>query len=279
MDARLVDDDGAFWMSFEDFLSNFFSINVCMVSQPITSSDDGKTRVPWVESRERFTYKLVDGEEGKEVHTPSYALTLAVEAKHVYVSVHQKDTRCVGAGPYIDIGVTVMKVTPETKSGFTLIASTGSSCDRQNQTESLCLPAGKYVIMPTSTGCKLKNVRNLVVIFPVTVTVTVITVVNVIVTVNVTFIMIVIINITIVNTYSIPHNHTHHTQSIPSTRAGTIVVHCSIPHTLVKVPFNHDAMEDAIELPIMEYGTCKELVPGNPILYCTVLYCTVLCGT
>jgi hypothetical protein len=211
MDARLVDDDGAFWMSFEDFLSNFFSINVCMVSQPMTSTDDGKTRVPWVESRERFTYKLVDGAEGKEVHVPSYGLTLAEEAKHVYVSVHQKDTRCVGAGPYIDIGVTVMKVTPETKSGFTLIASTGSSCDRQNQTESLCLSAGKYVIMPTSTGCKLKNVSNLIVISPVTV----ITVVNVIVTVDVIVIVIVIV-ITIANYHSHFHRdcyyHYHHHQ-------------------------------------------------------------------
>jgi Calpain large subunit, domain III len=251
MDARLVYDDGAFWMSFEDFLSNFFSINVCMVSQPITSSDDGKTRVPWVESRERFTYELADGEEGKEVHAPSYSLTLADEAKHVLVSVHQKDTRCMGAGPYIDIGVTVMKVTPETKSGFTLMASTGSSCDRQNQTESLCLPAGKYVIMPMSTGCKLSNVSNLIIII-------------------ITVIVIVIFAI-IIKAHSIPIKHTPHTQCTPSTRAGTIVVHCSVPHTLMKISFNHDAIEDAIELLIMEYGTCKELVPGNPTPYRTAL--------
>ena len=173
MDARLVDDDGAFWMSFGDFVSNFFSINVCMVSQPMTSSDGGKTRVPWVESRERFMYKMADGEEGKEVSAPSYSLTLSEEAEHVYVSVHQKDTRCVGAGPYIDIGVTVMRVTPETKSGYTLIASTGASCDRQNQTGSLCLPAGKYIIMPMSTGCKLINVSRIILIVIVIIIITI----------------------------------------------------------------------------------------------------------
>ena len=179
MDARLVDDDGAFWMSFVDFVSNFFSINVCMVSQPMTSSDGGKTRVPWVESRERFMYKMADGEEGKEVHAPSYSLTLSEEAKHVYVSVHQKDTRCVGAGPYIDIGVTVMRVTPETKSGYTLIASTGASCDRQNQTGSLCLPAGKYIIMPMSTGCKLINVSRIILIVIVIIIIIVVIVITI----------------------------------------------------------------------------------------------------
>lgn len=179
MDARLVDDDGAFWMSFEDFISNFFSINVCMVSQPMTSSDGGKTRVPWVESRERFMYKMADGEEGKEVHAPSYSLTLSEEAEHVYVSVHQKDTRCVGAGPYIDIGVTVMRVTPETKSGYTLITSTGASCDRQNQTGSLCLPAGKYIIMPMSTGCKLINVSRIILIVIVIIIIIVVIVITI----------------------------------------------------------------------------------------------------
>ena len=150
----MVDDDGAFWMSFDDFIANFYSINVCMVRQPKTGGD----RHPWVESRERFAFEMSNGNDGLEVRAPSYLLTLYDRNEHVFVSVHQKDTRCVGAGPYIDIGVTVLQVTPDTRSGYTLIASTGNSSDRQNQTESLSLEAGQYLVMPTSTGCKLRKV-------------------------------------------------------------------------------------------------------------------------
>ena len=109
MDARIQADDGAFWMSFSDFLENFYSINVCMVRQPETDVK-GQNRTPWFESRERFNYTMHDGADGKEVVAPSYRLSLPQRSDHVYVSVHQKDTRCVGSGPYIDIGVTVLQV-------------------------------------------------------------------------------------------------------------------------------------------------------------------------
>ena len=154
MDARLVDDDGAFWMSFEDFIANFYSINVCMVRQP----KHGSERLPWFDTRERFSFNMLNGPEGMIVSAPSYLLTLHERNEHVYVSVHQRDTRCVGSGPYIDIGVTVLQITPDTHSGYTLIASTGNSSDRQNQTEGLSLNAGQYLVMPTSTGCKLRKV-------------------------------------------------------------------------------------------------------------------------
>ena len=109
MDARIQEDDGAFWMSFSDFLENFYSVNVCMVRQPETSGEEQK-RTPWFETRERFTYSMHDGDGGKEVSCPSYLLSLPQKNEHVFVSVHQKDTRCVGSGPYIDIGVTVLQV-------------------------------------------------------------------------------------------------------------------------------------------------------------------------
>ena len=35
MDARIKEDDGAFWMSFDDFVLHFHSFNVCMASVPL----------------------------------------------------------------------------------------------------------------------------------------------------------------------------------------------------------------------------------------------------
>ena len=150
-------------MSFDDFVSNFYSVNVCMASVPLGLGSNGesarfKARQPWTESRNRFSYSMVDIDDVKHVSCPSYLLTLSSASDHVFVSVHQKDVRSTGSRPYIDIGVTVMQVDPSSESGHKVIASTGNSCDRQIQTNSLSLPAGQYIIMPTSTGCKLSSV-------------------------------------------------------------------------------------------------------------------------
>ena len=157
--TQLKDDDGAFWMSFEDFLENFYSINVCMVKPPKGTPGNGR----WFETRERFNYTMTDGggDEGRIVSAPSYVLTVRDRNEHVYVSVHQKDTRCVGSGPYVDIGVTVLKFNDATQK-YDLIGSTGNSSDRQNQTESMCLEPGQYLVLPTSTGCKLRLVRSVI---------------------------------------------------------------------------------------------------------------------
>ena len=96
-------------MSFEDFLSNFFSINVCMVGQPLESSG-GKTRKRWFESRERFEYTMIVEDGAKEVCSNSFLLTLNEDAETVYVSVHQEDIRHVNTTSYIDFGVVVLQV-------------------------------------------------------------------------------------------------------------------------------------------------------------------------
>lgn len=146
-------------MCFEDFVENFYSINVCMVRQP-DRREHGQVRAPWFESRERFQYQMMQcSDEGPEATAPCYLLTIHERCQDVYVSVHQKDTRCVGAGPYIDIGVTVLAFAPGTQFGYALVASTGNSADRQNQTEEMSLEAGQYLVVPTTTGCKLRKVR------------------------------------------------------------------------------------------------------------------------
>lgn len=149
-------------MSFDDFVSNFYSVNVCMNSVPLGLTERGRpvsqVRQHWAESRNRFEYNMVDVDDSRHVCCSSYTLTLPSDTDNVFVSVHQKDVRCKDSRPYIDIGVTVMQVDPSSASGLTVVASTGNSCDRQNQTNALTLTAGQYIIMPTSTGCKLPMV-------------------------------------------------------------------------------------------------------------------------
>lgn len=147
----MASDDGTFWMSFEDLLKHFFSVNVCMVRHA------GLNKTPWIEARRPFFYEYHAEalDANSRVTSPLFVLTVLKPGKFI-VAVHQHDARCVDALPYIDIGVTVMNTNP-VYGTFSLVKGTGNSVDRQNQTEEFNLTPGKYVIVPTSTGCKLKE--------------------------------------------------------------------------------------------------------------------------
>jgi len=145
-------DDGSFWMSFQDLLANFYSINVCMTRHPKYSKQ------PWIESRRKFfiDYDADDSADDDErLSVPIFALTVS-KPGHFIAAVHQEDIRCHGSKPYIDIGVSVLKVDP-TYETLTLIIGSGTTVERQNQTEQFHLSPGKYLVVPTTTGIKLKQ--------------------------------------------------------------------------------------------------------------------------
>ena len=131
-------------MSFDDLLKNFFSINVCLVD----SSD--KNSVTWTEARRKTCFTF--GADGN-VSTPMYVFSCKAPSK-VYFTVHQEDQRCENALPYLDVGVSVLQVMPD--STYKLMGSSGNSAERQNQTDML-LPAGQYLVVPTTTGCKFSQ--------------------------------------------------------------------------------------------------------------------------
>jgi len=90
------------------------------------------------------------------VEAPMYVMVLEQPVEEAFFSVHQRDIRCLDAQPYIDFGVTVMRYNPAAGGGggggYELVAATGNSADRQNQTEGIQLSAGQYLVVPTSTG-------------------------------------------------------------------------------------------------------------------------------
>ena len=137
--------DGSFWMCFSDFIKYFFSVNACLIRHV----DMGTSK--WFESRKKMSFSM--SPEG-EVRAPSYLLTLTEASDKVYFSMHQQDIRHVTAKPYIDFGVTVLQLNASTGK-YTLVTSSGNSADRQNQTKEMSLPAGQYLVIPTSTGCRL----------------------------------------------------------------------------------------------------------------------------
>ena len=142
MDAN----DGAFWMCLEDFVKYFYSVNACMCRHP----DLGSPK--WFESRKKMTFTMTNN----EVRAPCYLLTLSEASDKVFFSIHQQDIRNIKANPYVDFGVTVLQLNAATGK-YTLIASSGNSADRQLQTKEISLPAGQYLVLPTSTGCVLRT--------------------------------------------------------------------------------------------------------------------------
>lgn len=141
----VVADDGLFWMSFEDLVKNFTGISVAMVRHPGLNHD------PWHEVRSPFTYNF--GREGKGVeHVSMYELNVP-EQGDLYFTVHQQDKRCLGAPNYLDLGLTLLK--PKGNNEFDFIATSGNSAERQNQIEVKNLKPGKYLLVPTSTCCKM----------------------------------------------------------------------------------------------------------------------------
>ena len=94
--------DGIFWMSFEDVLKHFFSLNVCM------------TDMTWTEARRKsiFTYgaDLVDldgdGDTSESVVTSTIFKLTVKEPTTLHLGVHQEDERCLTAKPYLDVGLT-----------------------------------------------------------------------------------------------------------------------------------------------------------------------------
>eukprot|EP01031_Cornospumella_fuschlensis_P034919 gene34919-42286_t len=163
-DKVVQSDDGTFWMSFQDLLKHFHSLNICMTRCP------GLNKKPWKEARRSFFFDYVPIEEdtnntgngnagGKgdsfRIMSPTYLLTLSQKGT-VIATVHQQDTRCEGAPAYIDVGVSILRVDP-VYGTFALVTGTGNAIARQNQTEELELDAGKYLIVPTTSGCMLKQ--------------------------------------------------------------------------------------------------------------------------
>merc|ERR1719230_1454818 len=101
----------------------------------------------WVEKRRKvcFTYGSEDN-----ITVPMYIICVK-SMQRMFISVHQEDERCEGSKPYLDIGVTVLQIMPNYT--YRLVASSGNSAERQNQTE-VTLRSGQYLVVPTTTGCK-----------------------------------------------------------------------------------------------------------------------------
>ena len=99
----LDEEDGTFWMAFEDFIKFFRSLNVCRVRN-------------WQENRIRGKFLRIRDEVDKDfeqVISKWYYELNFDETTKIFIGLHQEDERIQGViqrRPFIDVGLTILRV-------------------------------------------------------------------------------------------------------------------------------------------------------------------------
>lgn len=140
----LDEDDGTFWMSLSDFCKYFTTINICRIHTFYEARVQG-----------RFA-RLNIGEKSTVISKYYYCLDLTEPCK-LFIALHQEDERIFGADSkraYLDIGIVVLKRASGDQPEICFYRS------NQNKREvelEIDLEPGSYIIMPRTTGCKLRR--------------------------------------------------------------------------------------------------------------------------
>ncbi|CAG9329557.1 unnamed protein product [Blepharisma stoltei] len=141
------EDNGNFWMNFDDFIQHFSTLNVCRVKN-------------WDEVRIKGKFIRVQDVEDSNMEVVVskwyYSVDLP-ERVRIFIGIHQEDERIFGVASrrqYLDIGIVVLKRMPD--GTVNLIESKDFSIDRQCEMEILLDP-GSYIILPRTSGCLLRR--------------------------------------------------------------------------------------------------------------------------
>mmetsp|Transcript_23375 Transcript_23375/g.64260 ORF Transcript_23375/g.64260 Transcript_23375/m.64260 type:complete len:740 (+) Transcript_23375:2140-4359(+) len=167
-EAEASANDGAFWMSFEDFCKHFVSISVAMAHVPQPPSACNANGVPRCKAPtvREWAPELV--KRSKTILAPevraSSKMPASLRPTHVFdlevkptretkvaviVGLHQVDERSTPKLPNVDVGVAVLRKAGD--GSLALVGSVGTSVSRDRNLELELVP-GSYLIVPTTSG-------------------------------------------------------------------------------------------------------------------------------
>eukprot|EP00597_Dinobryon_sp_UTEXLB2267_P014099 CAMPEP_0170121530 /NCGR_PEP_ID=MMETSP0020_2-20130122/15957_1 /TAXON_ID=98059 /ORGANISM="Dinobryon sp., Strain UTEXLB2267" /LENGTH=848 /DNA_ID=CAMNT_0010351931 /DNA_START=146 /DNA_END=2692 /DNA_ORIENTATION=- len=143
------------WMKLDDLLCHFSGLSVCLCRNRELNGS------MWHEARMPTEYRFNLAARGV-ISVPMYRLEVhedpsSAAPRELFVSIHQQDKRIIGTPRYMDLGVTVLKATGPQQ--FEFVASCGNGISRQNQLDVSSLPAGSYLLVPTSACCKMEQFK------------------------------------------------------------------------------------------------------------------------
>ncbi len=138
--------DGTFWISYQDVLKHFKTLNVCRIKN-------------WDEVRIKGKYIRVQDIDDPNVEIVIskwyYSIDLH-ETTKIFIGLHQEDERVKGVihrRPYMDVSLAILR---RTQDGVDLIDLKDFVQDRQCEIE-VNLEPGSYIILPRTSGCTLKR--------------------------------------------------------------------------------------------------------------------------
>jgi calpain-15 len=145
LSPNLGENDGTFWMSFDDFLRHFSRVNICHVSS-------------YQEARMKGLFKKVVVNNRLRVTSQWYYSVTASSTAEVYIGLHQNDKRTYGVADkqsYVDLGLVVIE--QHSDGRLELVHYEESVSSRQTQAK-VTLEAGhSYIILPRTTGCAMQR--------------------------------------------------------------------------------------------------------------------------
>ena len=146
---KLQDNDGLFWMCFDDFCKKFNSMNVWQLRN-------------WEEIRVRGKFLKVDdiyGDENNDnvISKFYYEVHVARKTKVIF-TIHQEDQRIVGSckRPLNDVGFIIFKVIKNKNESLSIYAISNFKRKRELQQE-VILNEGVFIFMPLTTGWMLQE--------------------------------------------------------------------------------------------------------------------------
>ena len=148
---KLQDNDGLFWMCFDDFCERFSSMNVWQLRN-------------WEEIRVRGKFLKVDDINGDEnndnVISKFYYEVHVTRKTKIIFSIHQEDQRIVGSckRPLNDVGFIIFEVIKNKNESLRTYAISNFERKRELQQE-VTLNEGVFIFMPLTTGWMLQESR------------------------------------------------------------------------------------------------------------------------
>ncbi|OMJ74294.1 hypothetical protein SteCoe_26816 [Stentor coeruleus] len=138
----LDENDGTFWICYNDFIKQFNGVNICRVDQ-------------YQELRVKGIFERKLNGEQEWVSSKNYYILTSKKDTHVTIGLHQEDARNFGVDerrPYLDLGLVVLDVTG---GSFKLYKAKEAVNERQIELD-IEIEANKpYLIWPRTSGCAL----------------------------------------------------------------------------------------------------------------------------
>ncbi|GAV05007.1 hypothetical protein RvY_15199-1 [Ramazzottius varieornatus] len=159
----IFEDDGEFWMAFDDFCKHFTSVSLCRIiyNSLIGSLLSGGAK-NWSEGVFKGEWKQADkcggciNNLGTFFNNPQYRFDVANDDEPVMISLSQPDNRHMrssGGGNYLTIGFYVMRIEINRKTRVRMLkAKAGCSAYGATRTRTLhmTLKPGRYCVIPTT---------------------------------------------------------------------------------------------------------------------------------